>query len=487
MTPESFRVVLKRNHESEHVSACLNFPRPTNMSAAEIAEPKDAWVEIRALIEGKDAGALIKWIDELPAGEVGRLLSRLDDEEVKILMDLIGPEESAELLGVISEAQAVEIIEDLPSESAAKIVEELDSDEQADILGEMNKEDLEAILSHMDPEDASDARKLIDYDWTTAGGVMITEFLSFNERTTTQQLLEDLRKNRDVYADYDVGYIYVTDREKRLKGVLKLRDMLLSKDNVQLGSIMTRDPIKVKTDENLMELRDIFEGYELLGIPVVDRHGKLVGVVRRAAVEEAFGEQATEDFLKFSGLSGGEELRSMPFWERSQSRLSWLVVGMLLSLAASTVIAFFEHVLEEAVMLAVFLPVVTNLSGSSGNQAVAVSIRELSLGLVKPWEVFRVLLQELRVGAVNGFLLGLILGTVVSVWKANVFLGLVVGGAMFFNSMISVVLGGCVPLILKWVKQDPALASGPFVSTMADACGFFITLSLASALMNHLV
>ena len=455
--------------------------------SADITEPKDAWVEIRALIEAKDGATLVKWIDGLPAGDIGRLLSRLNDEETQAVMDLIGPEESAELLALISEAQAVDIIEELSTRSAAKIVDELDSDEQADILGEMDTEDAEAILSEMDPEEASDARRLINYEWSTAGGIMITELLSFNQQTTTQQLLEDLRKNRDVYADYDVGYIYITDKDQRLKGVLKLRDMLLSKDNVRVGSLMAKDPIKVKTDASLVTLRRLFESHEILGIPVVDRHGKLVGVVRRAAVEEAVGEQATEDFLKVSGLSGEEELRSLPFWERSQRRLSWLVIGMILSLAASTVIWLFEDVVKEVIVLAAFLPVVANMSGSSGNQAVAVSIRELSLGLVKPWEILRVFFQELSVGAMNGLFLGLILGIVVGFWKSNMYLGLVVGGAMFFNSIISVTVGGCVPLALKWAKQDPALASGPFVMTVADAFGFFFTLALANAFMVHLV
>ena len=455
--------------------------------STELTEPRDAWAEVRALIEAKDGEALVAWIDRLPAQDIGRLLSRLSDEEIHAVTQLIGPEESAELLAFIPEAQAVEIFEDLPASSAARIVDELDSDEQADILSEMDAEDAEAILSEMDPEEAVDARRLINYDDFTAGGVMITEFLHFNHRTTTQQLLEDLRQNRDVYEDYDVGYIYVTDREKRLMGVLKLRDMLLSKDNRQIGSLMTKDPIKVKADASLVSLRRVFENHDILGIPVVDHHGKLVGVVRRAAVEEAAGEQATEDFLKVSGLSGEEELRSMPFWERAQRRLSWLVIGLFLSLAASTVIAMFEHVVEDVIILAAFLPVVANLSGSSGNQAVAVSIRELSLGLVKPWEILRVLFQELGVGAVNGVCLGLILGTVVGLWKSNVYLGLVVGGAMALNSIISVTIGGCVPLALKWVKQDPALASGPFVMTVADAFGFLITLLFASMMMQHLV
>jgi magnesium transporter len=453
---------------------------------AETTETRDAWVEMRSLIEAKDSQALVAYLDALPAGEIGRLLSRLSDEEVALLMELIGPEEGAELLGIISEAQAVDIIEELPVESAAKIVDELDSDEQADILGELDREDAEAILSQMDPEEASAARSLINYEWSTAGGIMITEFLAFNERTTTLNLLEDLRRNRDVYADYDVGYIYITDSEKRLKGVLKLRELILSKDNVRVGSLMTRNPIKVKTDESLVSLREIFEGYDLLGIPVVERHGRLVGVVRRAAVEEAVGEQATEDFLKMSGISGGEELRSMPFWERSQGRLQWLVVGLFLSIAASSVIAAFEDVISRVILLAAFLPVVANISGASGNQAVAVSIRELTLGLVKPWELMRVLLKEVGVGALNGLMLGILFGSVVAVWKGNAALGLVVGAAMLFNCTISVIVGGCIPLVLKLIRQDPALASGPFVTTTSDATGFFVTLLLASAMMKYL-
>lgn len=454
---------------------------------AETSEPRNAWVEIRELIEARDGQAMIDWIDTLPGGEIGRLLSRLNEREMLDVVSLIGPEEAAELMVQISEAQAVEIIEDLPIKSAAAIVEELDSDEQADILGELDEEDAEAILSEMDPEEASDARRLIGYEWNTAGGIMITECLSFEQTTTTQTVLEDLRRNRDEYADYDVQYIYITDSEKRLMGILKLRDLLLSKDLIKVGSLLVKDAIKVPTHASLLELREIFEGHNILGIPVIDSVQKLVGVVRRAAVEEAYSEEATEDFLKLSGLSGEEELRSMPFIERAQRRLWWLVIGLALSLAAASVIAAFEHIVREVIILAALLPVVANLSGASGNQAVAVSIRELTLGIVKPWEVTRVLLQELGVGAFNGLCLGAILGIVLGIWKANFYLGLVIGAAMFFNSVISVTLGGCIPLLLKWAKHDPALASGPLVMTLADACGFFITLGLASLMLVHLV
>lgn len=452
----------------------------------EALETKDTWSDIRALIESGDREALMAWLDAQPAGQMGLLFSRLNSDEVQEIIRLVGPEEAAEILVQISEAQAVDIVEDLPSESAAAIVDEMDSDEQADILGGMDEEDAEAILSLMDPEEASDARKLIGYEWNTAGGIMITEYLAFKEGSTTLDLLEDLRANRNVYADYDVQYLYITNQKGQLKGVLKMRDMLLAKGNVRVGRLMNNKPIKVRADATLIELREIFESNNILGIPVVDNSDKLVGVVRRAAVEEAFVEEATEDFLMMSGLSGEEELRSMPFIERTQRRLSWLVVGLLLTVLASSVIAAFEHIVKEVIFLAAILPVVANLSGACGNQAVAVSIRELSLGLVKPWEVMRVILQELGVGLVIGSCLGIILGTVVGLWQQNWILGFVVGGAMAMNSALSVVFGGSIPLILKWIKKDPALASGPLVMTLADACGFFITLGLVSVTLSYL-
>ncbi len=455
---------------------------------ADTLDDRSTWTELRELLEQGDSAALIQWIDALPPGEMARTLSRLTDDERSQIMEIVGPEEAAELLNQVSEAQAVDIIEELDAKSAAAIVEELDSDEQADILAELDDQDAEAILQEMDPEEASDARKLISYDWSTAGGVMITEYLSFTSNTTTSQVLDNLRANKETYADYDVQYIYITSEQGYLKGVLKLRDLLLAKDDRRVGSLMLKDPDRVKTSEPVNALRELFEEHNYLGIPVVDDEDKLVGVVRRAAVEEAVGEMATEDFLKLSGLSGEEELRTMPLWERTWRRLSWLLVGLLLSVTAASVIAAYEHILQEVIVLAAFLPVVANLSGASGNQAVAVSIRELTLGIVKPWEVIRVVFQEMLVGLLIGLCLGIVLGTIVGFWKGemNWHLGLVVGGAMFANGLISVVIGGSVPLMLKQMRLDPALASGPLVMTIADACGFFITLMLASLMLPYI-
>ena len=176
----------------------------------------------------------------------------------------------------------------------------------------------------------------------------------------------------------------------------------------------------------------------------------------------------------------------MPLLERSWHRLSWLSINIVLNVAAASVIALYQDTIQAAITLAVFLPIISDMSGCSGNQAVAVSLRELTLDLVRPYEVLRVLWQEIGVGIINGTLLGALLGTLAWLWKGNPYLGLVVGGALALNTVLAVALGGAVPLILRHMKKDPALASGPILTTVTDMCGFFLVLSFATALLPRL-
>jgi magnesium transporter len=219
----------------------------------------------------------------------------------------------------------------------------------------------------------------------------------------------------------------------------------------------------------------------------LNARNELVGVVLRRDLREEETDKANLELLEVQGIVGGEELRTMPILERSKRRLSWLSVNILLNIMAASVIAFYQDTLSSVIALAVFLPIVSDMSGCSGNQAVAVSLRELALGVVKPFEVMRVWWQEVWVGVVNGIVLGILLGTAAWIWKGNIYLGLVAGGALAINTIIAVSLGGTIPLILKQFKVDPALASGPLLTTITDMVGFFLTLSFANLAMNHLV
>ena len=219
----------------------------------------------------------------------------------------------------------------------------------------------------------------------------------------------------------------------------------------------------------------------------MDGRSYLLGIVRRRSVLEAIAERAEADHLKAAGIIGGDELRSMPVLMRSRRRLAWLSINIGLNILAASIIAVYEDTLTAVIALAVFLPIVSDMSGCSGNQAVAVSMRELTLGAAVPKDVFRVWRKEAVVGLINGLALGILLGIAAWAWKGNPYLGLVVGGALAANTVIAVSIGGTVPLVLRRLKLDPAVASGPLLTTVTDMCGFFLLLSLATMVLPSLI
>jgi magnesium transporter len=447
---------------------------------------QEPWERLAEILRVGDGQKLKAALGALPPGETARALSRLHEEEQTRLLALLPPENAAALLEELSDAQAADLIEELPPAQAAAIVNELPSDEQVDLLAELGAQEAAIILQEMEPEEAEDVRQLSQYPPDTAGGLMITEYLVYSNSSRVVDVLDDLREHAEGYSKYDVQYAYVTSPHSQLVGVLRLRDLLLSPKETPVAAFMISNPLWVRTHTTLDELQQFFDRYAFFGVPVTDEEGRLVGVVRRADVEEAIGERADRTFLKFSGIVGGEELRTMPLFLRSFRRLSWLSINIVLNIIAASVIAFYQDTLAAAIALAVFLPIISDMSGCSGNQAVAVSLRELTLGLVRPYELLRVLLKEAGVGIINGIVLGVLLGGAAWVWRGNPYLGLVVGGALALNTVVAVGLGGIIPLVLRRLELDPALASGPILTTVTDMCGFFLVLSFATATLSRL-
>ena len=453
----------------------------------EEAEHREPWLELEALAEARHAEQLDEYLHELPPGELARALSHMDEERQAEVVGFLPKEDAAALLTELPDAQAVGILEHLTPEQAAAIVSDVESNQQADLLGSLGAEQTEAILDRMVPEEAENLRRLVQYASDTAGGLMVTEYLAYGQDLRVEDVLEDLKENAEKYAGYDVQYAYVTSSEAEFIGVLRFRDLVLSARQRRVGSIMIAEPACVRHDMKLDELHHTFDRYPLFDLPVTDETGRLIGVVRRADVQEAVQQQASETLLKFAGIVGGEEFRSMSLRLRSARRLSWLSINILLNVLAASVIAYYQDTLAAVISLAVFLPIVSDMSGCSGNQAVAVSMRELVLGLIKPHEVLHVIWKEASVGVVNGTVLGIILGGVAFLWKGNPILGLVVGAALALNTVVAVCLGGAIPLLLRKLRQDPALASGPILTTITDMCGFFLVLSLARAALPWLL
>jgi magnesium transporter len=440
---------------------------------------------IRLLLESDNVAELVELLEPLPLSDALRELLQLAPGERDRVLSMVPAEMAAELIAEAPNELAGELVERLEAETAAQIFDELDSDVQADVFGELDADDADAILAEMDADDAADVRRLAAYDSDMAGGLMVAEAFTFREAETVSAVLGRLASEEEDFERYRGQHPYILDTNDCPVGVVSLRGLLTARRGVRLSEIMV-EPLTVRVDTPLDDLQDIFDKYPFLGIPVVEADGRLAGVVSRSAVNDAALERAETESLKLQGVVG-DELRSMPLSIRSRRRLAWLSANIGLNIIAASVISAYEETLTAVIAIAIFLPMVSDMSGCSGNQAVAVTMRELSLGLVRPVDAFRVWVKEISVGVINGAMLGILIGLVAWGWKGNPYLGLVIGLALALNTMIAVSIGGVIPLLLKRCGQDPAVASGPLLTTITDMAGFFLVLSLASAFMPLLI
>jgi magnesium transporter len=443
---------------------------------------RHSWEILRDYLAQDDSPGLNDYLSALTGEESLRAVMRLEPEEQQLIMARLSPESAADFIEYIPNEPAAELLGELSPEVAASIVSEMDSDDQADVLAELEEEDLEEILRYMDEREAGEARQLLAYDEDVAGGLMMTEYFSYPKAFRTGAVLQDLARREEEYELHNVHYIYVTGRGRKLLGVALIRDIVFAAPEMRLSEIV-RPALTVRDKTPLDELENLFDENNFTAVPVVDEEDRMLGVVRRRAVYDAVAERAESDHMKSQGIVGGEELRSMPTQLRSRRRLSWLSINIVLNLIAASVIAQYQDVLSAVIVLAVFLPIISDMSGCSGNQAVAVSMRELSLGVIKPSDFYYVWRKEAIVGLINGSVLGLLIAGVAWAWQGNAWLGLVVGLALAINTLIAVSIGGTVPVVLKAFNVDPAVASGPILTTVTDMCGFFLLLATASLML----
>ncbi len=452
--------------------------------------PEDTdWDQLAQRLESGDGEAVTDFLGELSVEDQRRVFSRLSWEDQVGVVELVEPSAAAEVIEHLPESQASDILQALEPETAASIIEQLPEETGATVLRNLGERESAAVLElFQDASDGESLRQIISYEPETAGALMNPHFAAFPREMKVGELLDHLGKESTELTEAEVQYIYTLNEDGSLAGVLPLRNLVIARRSRELSSLMIGEPLYVAATDSLESLEARFKERNFLGLPVVDPDtGVLRGVVSRNAVAEARARHNVSDFQQSRGIIGGEELRSMPMLSRCVRRLSWLAPNILLNLAAASIIALYEDTIQQVIALAVFLPIVSDMSGCSGNQAVAVSMRELTLGVIRPTEFLRVVWKEGILGIINGIILGCLLGTIAAIWKSNLFLGLVIGSALALNTVVSVLLGGVVPLMLKRFKVDPALASGPILTTCTDMCGFFLVLNLAAMAMARLV
>ena len=425
------------------------------------------------LLQKQHPADLAQIFGTLLDAERSAVFTLLVDRQPKLAMETIsemGPEPGAHLLTGRSAEDIAKLLHELPSDDAAALIDYLPE--------ELSRE----VLELMRRRESGQVESLLEYGEQTAGRIMNPAVFALNEDLTVGEAITALQNSRDVEM---VFYLYVVDVRRHLVGVTSLRRLLLVSPETPLKRIMTPDVISVRVDTDQEEVARQVASYNLLAVPVVDEENKLVGVVTVDDVIDVIKDEATEDLLRLAGVSGDERVAT-PAGEAIRKRLPWLGVNLVTAFVAASVVALFEGTIQQVTALAIFMPIVAGMGGNAATQTLTVIVRGLALGELEWANARKALTKEALIGVGNGLALGTVAAGVAWATKNDPMLGLLLGMAMVCNMFVAATAGTLVPLGLKALKVDPALASSVFITTFTDVVGFASFLGLATVFVKYL-
>ena len=413
--------------------------------------------------------------------DVAEVLSALSDERAaELIHRLFLREAAAEPLGEMDPDESAELVQRLDPQEASTILSRMDPDDAVDLLLELPEETQQELLSRLSRKDAAVLEDLLTYPPDTAGGLMSPEVIPLSLSMSVQQAI-DLLRSRLEEAE-TVYYAYAVDDAGRLQGVLSLRDMALAAPGKGLSDLIVRDAITVPVDADAEDVARTFDKYDYFALPVVDHEGVLLGVITVDDVIDVIRDEATEDIYGMASVPS-EEGVDTTLWASLRLRLPWLYVRLLTALAAALVVGLFEQTIAKVAALAVMMGVIAGQGGSAGMQTVTIITRGIALGELEQQRGWRLLWKELALGAINGLLIGATVGLITYVWKGEFMLGVVVSLAMLLNLIVAGVSGVIIPLGVRSLGKDPALASGIFLTTVTDVLGFGLLFAIAKWLL----
>ena len=431
----------------------------------------------------KDKESLRKMLEKMHPEDIASLLDISDAEARKTIMNLLEIEGAAAVLPEVTEATRPKLLEELEDGRLSDILETMPADNATDILEKVSGEKRKKLLQLMEEKESDEVKELLKYGRETAGGIMTPEFVWLNENLSVNEAIEKLRT---ISLDHLGFYIYVTDEQRHLKGVLRLRKLIAARGETLLRDIMNPDLISVKTGVDQEEVAGLAGKYNLLAIPVVDEENKLAGIVTADDVIEVMEEEATEDIYKMAGTDD-EELLDSSVLRVVRIRLPWLLTTLLGGLVLAVIIGIFRPILNQVLILAAFIPVIMGMGGNIGVQSSTIVVRGIATGRIALSDVGEILFKEVRIGAIMGLACGMTVGIVAHFWQGKPMLGAVVGVAMFIAITVAATIGTLTPLLFKRLRIDPAIAAGPFVTTSNDITGLLIYFGLATLLARYLV
>ncbi|XOV65958.1 MAG: magnesium transporter [Fluviicola sp.] len=437
---------------------------------------KEFLEEVSEAVVSKD----IQWLEtnafELHDADLAMIIEELDEEEAISLYGMLEEQRQADILVELDTDTQEELISSFSSEEIASQLENMDSDDAADLIADLPPEQIEEVISHIkDDEAADDIVDLLNYEEDTAGGLMQKEFIKAKLDWPVNRCVVELRRQAEEVEK--VFTIYVVDDDDRLVGFLSLKRLLFASPKTLIKDLyQDKNMISVKTSDDDEHVARIMEKYDLVSVPVIDLNNKLVGRITIDDVVDVIMEEAEKDMQLASGISEKIE-SSSSVWRISRARLPWLIIGMLGGILGAQVISGFEGGISEVPALAFFIPLITAMGGNVGVQSSAIVVQSLAKGDDQFGSIFKKIGKESLVAIVNGILLSLTVYAFAVIFDSST-LGLVVGLSLFTVIMFAAVFGTLIPLLLDRYKIDPALATGPFITTLNDVLGLFIYLSI---------
>jgi magnesium transporter len=440
---------------------------------------------VRKLLRRGATTNLKNVLGKIHPADIAHLFRYFELHEQKTLFDLMPDlNRAADVMAELEPESWLRLAELLDNDYLISIVHEMADDDSAVFIRSLPDELAEEILAKLHDDQSEDVEHLLGYNEDTAGGIMSTDVFSLDQETTVKQAIEALQDSEDYEM---VFYVYVTDEHNNLVGVLSLRQLLTIPPETKLCNIMSTNVMRVRTDMDQEEVAGLVAKYNILAIPVVDDHGKLIGLITVDDVIDVMRDEATEDILRMAGTSEEELLLGYKSFRIARLRLPWLLVTLIGGVVTGTLMWYFKATLEHAIMLISFIPVITGMGGNVGGQTSTIIVRGFATGRIDFSMLRQIFLKELRVGLIMGTVCGLVIAAVAMIWHKNLYFGLVVGLAMVTAITVAACMGVIVTVFFKKIGFDPAIASSPFVQTVNDISGILIYLGTATLFLSHLV
>lgn len=415
--------------------------------------------------------------------DIATVIAHLSDDRRRDVFELLDAEMASDVIMEMDDAVRARLLQQLDEDRLTAIVAAMESDDAADLVAELSEETAARILRSLDKLDSEEVRQLLRHEEDTAGGIMALEFVYVRDENTVEEAIRAIRSKAEEVGE--VYNVYVVDSFGHLVGVLPLKRLILARPNEQIKNIMETDVISVPTAMDQEEVANIFRRYDLISLPVVEPSGKLVGRITVDDVVDVMEEEASEDIQRMAGIAEEEPLRETSIFRISFGRLPWLLVGFVGQLVAAVVLMQFETSLRNVFIATFFIPLMMAMGGNSGIQASTIVVRGIALGEFNPTDTFQRLLKEIKVSLFNGTVCGILLFAIVAL------LGQAPFALILALSMITVILnasflGAGIPVILKKIGIDPAIATGPLITTFNDIVGLSIYLGLVTLAMKFI-